>query len=122
MSLSVALKLVWTGGAAYGTNGVPMSWRPVLSCAACGMSKVGDFDADGRHVTFAPDPVPAGGRLRWVRRNEDKPHRCPRCHRVVTWEREEYGPRTRLTCPPCGVQWRSGVRVYPWPLRALRRR
>lgn len=58
----------------------------------------------------------------WVDRNEDKPHRCPVCHRVVTWERSEYGPRTRLKCSRCGVQWRSGVRVYPWPLRALRRR
>lgn len=63
-----------------------------------------------------------GGMLRWVRPNRDKPHRCPLCHHVRTWHRERYGPRTRLTCPPCGVQWRSGVRVYPWPLRALRRR
>lgn len=58
----------------------------------------------------------------WVQRNHDKPHRCPVCHRVVTWDRAEYGPRTRLRCSRCGVQWRSGVRVYPWPLRALRRR
>ncbi len=58
------------------------------------------------------------GMLRWVGRNEDKPHRCPECHRVVTWERKRYGPRSRLTCPPCGVQWRSGTRVYPRRLRA----
>ncbi|MET9262367.1 hypothetical protein [Amycolatopsis sp. NPDC004079] len=71
-------------------------------------------DADSGHR-------PAG-LLRWVRRNEDKPHRCPECHRVVTWDREAYGPRTRLRCVRCGVQWRAGRRVYPWPLRALRRR
>lgn len=62
------------------------------------------------------------GMLRWVRRNVDKPHRCPTCHRVVTWRMERYGPRTRLKCARCGVQWRSGVRVYPWPVRILRRR
>jgi hypothetical protein len=62
------------------------------------------------------------GTLRWVRRNVDKPHRCPMCHRVVTWRMERYGPRTRLSCTRCGVQWRSGVRVYPWPVRILRRR
>jgi hypothetical protein len=62
------------------------------------------------------------GTLRWVRRNVDKPHRCPVCHRVVTWRMERYGPRTRLSCTKCGVQWRSGVRVYPWPVRILRRR
>jgi hypothetical protein len=62
------------------------------------------------------------GMLRWVRRNVDKPHRCPVCHRAVTWRMERYGPRTRLKCTTCGVQWRSGVRVYPWPVRILRRR
>ena len=26
--------------------------------------------------------------LTWVRRNEDKPHRCPSCHAVAAWKTE----------------------------------
>lgn len=55
----------------------------------------------------------------WVRRNEDKPHRCPECHGVVTWDYKRYGPRTVLSCSFCAVRWRSGVRTYPF--RVLRR-
>jgi len=49
---------------------------------------------------------------RWVKRNEDKPHRCPECHAVATWDRPAaYGPRTVFKCPrTCGVQWRAGNR------------
>lgn len=66
---------------------------------------------------------------RWVQRNEDKPHRCPECHAVATWDKERYGPRTKLHCPnQCRVQWRtknrqprprmrfSGKNSGPWPL------
>lgn len=28
--------------------------RPVLSCSACDLRVVGEFDADGHHVTFPP--------------------------------------------------------------------
>jgi hypothetical protein len=49
--------------------------------------------------------------LRWVERNEDKPHRCPECDAVATWGHYTFGPRTRFTCPKgCGVQWRIGMR------------
>jgi hypothetical protein len=48
---------------------------------------------------------------RWVHRNEDKPHRCPWCHGVATWDHERYGPRTQLVCPnKCCVRWRVGRR------------
>jgi hypothetical protein len=59
------------------------------------------------------DPMTGESRaFRWVRRNEDKPHRCPECHHVVTWNRARYAPRTRLKCDSCRVQWRSGMRVW----------
>ena len=53
--------------------------------------------------------------MRWVQRNEDKPHRCPLCHAVATWDKSTQnrpiGPRTKLKCPRgCGVQWRAGFR------------
>lgn len=32
--------------------------RPVLDCAACGLHVVGDYDPDGRHVSFDPPPSP----------------------------------------------------------------
>lgn len=49
---------------------------------------------------------------RWVKRNEDKPHRCPECHAIADQARGCYGPRTRFTCPAgCGVQWRPGTRL-----------
>lgn len=54
---------------------------------------------------------PAATQFRWVRRNEDKPHRCPECHAVATWDHKHAGPRTRLRCPQCGVQWRYGERL-----------
>lgn len=28
--------------------------RPVLTCTACALEKAGEYDADGRHVTFQP--------------------------------------------------------------------
>ncbi len=50
--------------------------------------------------------------MKWVHRNEDKPHRCPECHAVATWDRRAHGPRTRVACPAgCGVQWRMGNRL-----------
>jgi len=50
--------------------------------------------------------------LRWVQRNTDKPHRCPECHAVATWEHDKYGPRTVMVCPrECGVRWRIGQRM-----------
>ena len=51
----------------------------------------------------------------WAKRNEDKPHRCPKCHAiaVLPWlrsmEGRGYGPRTVFAC--CGVKWRAGTRV-----------
>lgn len=51
---------------------------------------------------------------RWVRRNSDKPHRCPLCHTVAlrAWSERGYGPRTVLRCTyGCGVRWRAGVRA-----------
>lgn len=50
--------------------------------------------------------------MKWINRNEDKPHRCPECHSVATWNRRSHGPRTRVVCPNgCGVQWRMGDRL-----------
>lgn len=61
------------------------------------------------------------GKLRWVDRNEDKPHRCPECHAVATWGKWSRGPRTRLVCPrDCGVQWRVGDRVSRSKKRSMR--
>lgn len=60
--------------------------------------------------------------LRWVERNEDKPHRCPECHAVATWDLDSYGPKTRLVCPSgCGVQWRVGQRYTRATDRKLHR-
>ncbi|QYN17489.1 zinc-ribbon domain-containing protein [Amycolatopsis sp. DSM 110486] len=66
-------------------------------------------------VRDVPAPAaPAVGReFRWVQRNVDKPQRCPECHAVRTWDRTRYAPRTRLSCPRCGVRWRVGDRAYP---------
>lgn len=48
--------------------------------------------------------------MRWVRRNGDKPHRCPECHAIPDRCRSYLGPRTAVSCAPCGVRWRMGVR------------
>jgi hypothetical protein len=56
--------------------------------------------------------VDTKARWRWVKRNEDKPHRCPECHAVATWDKHIYGPRTKLKCPArCWVIWRVGNRM-----------
>jgi hypothetical protein len=50
--------------------------------------------------------------MRWVKRNEDKPHRCPECHAVASWGKDCMRPKTKLVCPnDCGVQWRYGLRM-----------
>lgn len=50
--------------------------------------------------------------MRWVKPNRDKPHRCPECHAIATWELDKAGPKTRIVCPhDCGVQWRFGLRI-----------
>lgn len=57
--------------------------------------------------------------LRWVRRNEDKPHRCIECHGIAlrAWE-GRYAPRTVMSCPnACGVRWRVSVRTQRRPMR-----
>lgn len=55
---------------------------------------------------------PLSDTLTWVDRNEDKPHRCPCCHAVASYDRRTAGPRTRMVCPRgCGVQWRYGSRA-----------
>ncbi len=34
--------------------------RPVLRCSACGLDHRGEYDTDGRHVSFPPvEPAPA---------------------------------------------------------------
>jgi hypothetical protein len=51
----------------------------------------------------------------WVRRNADKPHRCPGCHVVAPW-RMGMTPRLslgiyrplRMWCKDCGYRWWSG--------------
>lgn len=48
--------------------------------------------------------------MRWVKRNEDKPHRCPECHAIPARCRSYLGPRTAVSCPLCRVKWRMGVR------------
>lgn len=61
--------------------------------------------------------------LRWVRRNEDKPHRCPQCHSIPERCRaERLGPRTAVSCARCGVKWRMGVRYTATLRRRLHRR
>lgn len=57
-------------------------------------------------------------KLKWVRRNEDKPHRCPECHMVR--RRTNWGPRTTVACGPCGVRWKMG-RGSRYPVSAYRR-
>lgn len=46
-----------------------------------------------------------------MRRNRDKPHRCPKCHSIPARARRASGPRTRVSCGRCGVQWRMGSRT-----------
>lgn len=49
---------------------------------------------------------------RVVAPNDDKPHRCPRCHAVAQRCRGDrgYGTRTWLRCEyGCYVRWRAGV-------------
>lgn len=56
--------------------------------------------------------------MRWVNRNEDKPHRCPECHAVAMWDNDKAGPRTLVRCPlDCNVQWRYGRR---WQKHSMR--
>jgi len=57
-------------------------------------------------------PYPEADALTWVKRNEDKSHRCPCCHAVSTYGKgRKTGPRTRVVCARgCGVQWRLGGR------------
>lgn len=57
------------------------------------------------------------GNLRWVGCNVDKPHRCPSCHRVCAWGKDKYGPRTRMSCAACRLQWRAGCRATRLPRR-----
>jgi hypothetical protein len=62
---------------------------------------------------------------KWVKRNEDKPHRCPQCHAIAlrAWARSAdgggYGPRTVFHC--CGLRWRVGRRAKRYPM-AFRQR
>jgi ribosomal protein L37AE/L43A len=49
--------------------------------------------------------------MHWVKRNEDKPHRCPKCHAICAWDKEPQ-PKTILNCKDCKVKWRYGMR-YP---------
>ena len=51
----------------------------------------------------------------WSGRNEDKPHRCPECHAICTWDLKSFGPRTVLRC--CGLKWRVGNRARRDPMR-----
>lgn len=49
---------------AYSLAGVQLKttgrFRPVLRCSACGLDHRGEYDPDGRHVTFPPlSTVPA---------------------------------------------------------------
>jgi len=44
---------------------------------------------------------------RLVRRNGNKPHRCPSCHAVVTSETRWW--RT-YSCRDCNVWWFGGIR------------
>lgn len=100
--------------------------RCMLSVVASGAGTFGPGWEDVTDLLVVDDPSrwrqPAKQDLVWVRRNEDKPHRCPRCHAVATWDREEWGPRTRVVCERCGVQWRMGCRLHRWPMRSGGRR
>lgn len=46
---------------------------------------------------------------RWVARNSDKPHRCPACHAVRTFDAANRWHVT-LACPKCRVRWWYGRR------------
>lgn len=59
---------------------------------------------------FATVGLPGPGKTTWVTRNEDKPHRCPECHRIPDRCRKRWGPRTAASCALCGVKWRMGSR------------
>lgn len=58
---------------------------------------------------------------KWVKRNEDKPHRCPKCHAIAVraWanamDGTGHGPRTIYSC--CGVKWRVGSRLHRTTMR-----
>jgi hypothetical protein len=55
-TLALGVTLVPTGGAVAGTGfNLPVVEAPVLTCSACEMRKVGQYDRDGRHVLFPPD-------------------------------------------------------------------
>lgn len=70
-------------------------------------------------INFAHDPDcrPTRQQIRWfrtVRRNRDKPHRCPKCHSVANWRmgvevraRPIHWP-LRLWCAACEVRWWYG--------------
>lgn len=49
--------------------------------------------------------------MKWTKRNEDKPHRCPSCHAICLSPSRTTGPRTVLKCPDCQLQWRHGTRT-----------
>jgi hypothetical protein len=46
----------------------------------------------------------------YVAANHDKPHRCPRCHRIADLAREHGGARlnSTYTCSACNVRWWPG--------------
>lgn len=52
-----------------------------------------------------------------MKRNEDKPHRCPNCHKIAerAWsavtDNMGAGPRTVYACETCRVRWRVGMHV-----------
>ncbi len=59
-ALRLEFKLVVAAVGDFSLAGVmtkfPARERPVLTCSACPLHLVGEFD--GRHVTFTPAPVP----------------------------------------------------------------
>lgn len=52
--------------------------------------------------------------LRWVRRNEDKPHRCPQCHTIAAWDDPGHA-WTVWRCEGCRVRWFKGINYRNTP-------
>jgi hypothetical protein len=45
--------------------------------------------------------------MRTVKPNTDKPHRCPKCHRIPdeAWKDGEALPGKSYSCKHCCIQW-----------------
>lgn len=58
--------------------------------------------------------------MKFVRANADKPHRCPLCWRVCTWDRPQLYWWSLVSCSKCDVWWFYRDRRWQvWTIRFL---